>query len=104
MTIERRRPIDTTGAPGRAFEERVVEVHETEEVPVVAKTARLVEEVAIRKEESERTETVRDTVRREDVEATERPTGPLATVLSAFKSATGDRTGKWAPSQDRKAT
>jgi Domain of unknown function (DUF2382) len=50
VTIERRRPIDTTGAPGRAFEERVVEVHETEEVPIVAKTARVVEEVAIRKE------------------------------------------------------
>jgi stress response protein YsnF len=71
VTIERRRPIDTTGAPGRAFEERVVEVHETEEAPVVAKTVRVVEDVAIRKEETERTETVRDTVRREDVEVTE---------------------------------
>jgi len=68
VTIERRRPIETTDVPGRAFEERVVEVHETEEVPVVAKTVRVVEEVAIRKEETERTETVRDTVRREDVE------------------------------------
>lgn len=76
VTIERRRPIATTTVPGRAFEERVVEVHETEEVPVVAKTARVVEEVAIRKEETERTETVRDTVRREDVEVSgdkERP-------------------------------
>jgi stress response protein YsnF len=49
----------------------VVEVHETEEVPVFAKTVRVVEDVAIRKEETERTETVRDTVRREDVEVTE---------------------------------
>ena len=71
VTIERRRPIETTRSPGRAFEERVVEVHETEEVPVVAKTARVVEEVAIRKEETERTETVRDTVRREDVEVSD---------------------------------
>ncbi len=68
VMIERRRPIETTSAPGRAFEERVVEVHETEEVPVVAKTARVVEEVAIRKEETKRTEKVQDTVRREDVE------------------------------------
>jgi uncharacterized protein (TIGR02271 family) len=68
VTIERRRPIETTGAPGQAFEEHVVEVHETEEVPVVEKTARVVEEVAIHKEETERTETVRDTVRREGVE------------------------------------
>ncbi len=71
VTIERRRPMDTTGAPDRAFEERVVEVHETEEVPVVAKTARIVEEVTIGKQETERTETVRDTVRREDIEVTD---------------------------------
>ena len=70
VTIERRRPIEGTGVPGQAFEERVVEVHETEEIPVVAKTARVVEEVAIRKEETDRTETVRDTVRREEVDVT----------------------------------
>jgi stress response protein YsnF len=51
-------------------EERTVEVHETEEVPVVGKTARVIEEVAIRKEATERTETVKDTVRREEVEVT----------------------------------
>ena len=69
VTIEHRKPVETS-ISGHAFEERTVEVHETEEVPVVAKTARLVEEVAIRKEETERTETVRDTVRREEVEVT----------------------------------
>ena len=52
------------------FEERTVEVRETEEVPVVGKTARVVEEIAIRKEATERTETVKDTVRREEVEVT----------------------------------
>ena len=69
VTIERRRPVDTAVA-GSAFEERTVEVRETEEVPVIEKTARVVEEVVIRKEETERTETVRDTARREDVEVT----------------------------------
>jgi len=69
VTIERRSPID--GATGGTFEERTVEVRETEEVPVVEKTARVVEEVLIRKEATERTETVRDTVRREEVEVTE---------------------------------
>jgi stress response protein YsnF len=69
VTIEHRKPVETS-VSGHAFEERTVEVHETEEVPVVAKTARVVEEVAIRKEETERTETVRDTVRREEVEVT----------------------------------
>jgi uncharacterized protein (TIGR02271 family) len=72
VTIERRRPVaTTTGAPGQAFEERVVEVHETEEVPEVHKTARVVEEVAIRKEQTERTERVHDTARREEVEVTD---------------------------------
>ena len=69
VTIEHRKPVETS-VPGHAFEERTVEVHETEEVPVVAKTARVVEEVAIRKEETDRTQTVRDTVRREEVEVT----------------------------------
>jgi uncharacterized protein (TIGR02271 family) len=70
VTIERRHPIEGAAASGGAFEERTVEVRETEEVPVVEKTARLVEEVAIRKEATERTETVKDTVRREEVEVT----------------------------------
>jgi uncharacterized protein (TIGR02271 family) len=69
VTIERRRPVETSAA-GHTFEERTVEVHETEEVPEVEKTARVTEEVTIRKEATERTETVRDTVRREEVDVT----------------------------------
>jgi uncharacterized protein (TIGR02271 family) len=70
VTIERRHPVGGVGAQGGAFEERTVEVRETEEVPVVEKMSRVVEEVAIRKEATERKETVRDTVRREQVEVT----------------------------------
>jgi uncharacterized protein (TIGR02271 family) len=70
VTIERRRPLETS-APDRAFEERTVEVRETEEVPVVAKGASVVEEVVVRKEETERTQTVRDKIRREEVEVTD---------------------------------
>ncbi len=70
VTIERRRPLETT-VPGRAFEERIVEVRETEEVPVVDRTTRVAEEVVVRKEETQRTETVRDTERREEVEITD---------------------------------
>jgi uncharacterized protein (TIGR02271 family) len=47
--------------------ERVIEVTETAEEPVVGKTARVVEEVVVGKETRERTETVRDTVRKSDV-------------------------------------
>jgi uncharacterized protein (TIGR02271 family) len=70
VTIERRSPTGVAGSGGGQFEERVVEVHETEEVPVVEKTAHVSEEVAIRREHTERTEKVRDTVRREEVEIT----------------------------------
>jgi uncharacterized protein (TIGR02271 family) len=70
VTIERRHPVEGTTAGGGAFEERTVEVRESEEVPVVGKTARVVEEVAIRKEATERTETIKDAVRREEVEVT----------------------------------
>jgi hypothetical protein len=45
----------------------VIEVTETAEEPVVGKTARVVEEVVVGKEVRERTETVRDSVRRSDV-------------------------------------
>jgi uncharacterized protein (TIGR02271 family) len=43
-------------------------VTETAEQPVVSKTARVVEEIAVGREGSERTETVRDTVRRQQAE------------------------------------
>jgi uncharacterized protein (TIGR02271 family) len=69
VTVERRQPIGTTAAPGAgAFEERVVEVRETAEEPVVSKTARVTEEVVVGREATERTETVRDTVRRDEIE------------------------------------
>jgi stress response protein YsnF len=42
-------------------------LHETAEEAVVAKRARVVEEVVISKHGSDRTETVRDTVRKTDV-------------------------------------
>jgi uncharacterized protein (TIGR02271 family) len=53
---------------GAAFQEGSIEVVETAEVPVVNKTARVVEEVEIGKEISERTEVVDETVRRTEVE------------------------------------
>ncbi len=68
VTVERRTPIGTAAPGSSAFEERVVEVRETAEEPVVAKTAHVVEEVVVGREATERTETVKDTVRREDVE------------------------------------
>jgi uncharacterized protein (TIGR02271 family) len=59
---------DVTGVPADAFRERTIEVTETDEEAVVAKTARVVEEVVVRKDVTEEARTVRDTVRRTEVE------------------------------------
>jgi uncharacterized protein (TIGR02271 family) len=64
-----RRPVDRPATDAdRAFQERTVEATETVERPVVSKEARVVEEVSLNKQAQQRTETVRDTVRRTDVE------------------------------------
>jgi uncharacterized protein (TIGR02271 family) len=71
-----RRPVDrpaTEADLGNAFQEKSVELRETVEEPVVAKTARVVEEVDVGKDVKTRTETVRDTVRKTDVDVEELP-------------------------------
>jgi uncharacterized protein (TIGR02271 family) len=71
-----RRAVDreaTEADLGAAFQEGSLEIRESEEQPVVAKRARVVEEVDIGKEVSERTETVRDTVRRSEVDVEDVP-------------------------------
>lgn len=81
VTVERT-PVNqpVSAADIEAFKEGTIEVRETAEEPVVAKTARVVEEVNVGKEISERTETIRDTVRRTDVEV--EPLGASATTIS----------------------
>ena len=74
VSIERR-PV-TDGRPATdSFSEKTVEMTETDEEAVVSKTARVREEIAIRKDVTDRTETVKDTVRREDVEIEKVPGG-----------------------------
>lgn len=53
---------------GDAFKERTIEVEERGEEAVVSKEARVVEEVVVRKEADQRTETVSDTVRKTEVD------------------------------------
>lgn len=50
------------------WSERTIEVEESHEVPTINKTARVREEVGLRTEGNERVETVKDTVRRQEVE------------------------------------
>jgi uncharacterized protein (TIGR02271 family) len=73
VSVERRPVADARPVTNADFTDKVVEVAETAEEAVVSKTARVKEEVVIHKEAAERTETVRDTVRREDVEITKEP-------------------------------
>ena len=70
VSVERRPVSDARAVTDADFTDKVVEVTETDEEAVVSKTARVREEVVIRKDVADRTETVRDTVRREDVEIT----------------------------------
>ena len=68
VTVERR-PVDRELAPGEAaFQERTIEAVERGEEAVVSKTARVTEEIGLRKDVERETETVRDTVRKQEVE------------------------------------
>jgi uncharacterized protein (TIGR02271 family) len=64
-----RHPVNrpATDADLRAHDQ-VIEVTEMAEEPIVDKRARVVEEVVVGKEATQRTETIRDTVRRSDVD------------------------------------
>jgi stress response protein YsnF len=67
VVVERRKPV-TDAATGETLTELSVEMIETSEVPLVAKGVRVREEVVVRRERTKRVETVRDTIRRDEVE------------------------------------
>jgi uncharacterized protein (TIGR02271 family) len=68
VSIERRPVTGTREVNEDAFADKTVEVTETNEEAVVAKTARIAEEVVIHKDVQQDVETIRDTVRRDKVE------------------------------------
>jgi len=71
------------------FKEGTFEVTERSEEAVVAKQARVVEEVVINKEATERTETVHDTVRRTDVDVDEIDAGSTTGTTTRTTGTTG---------------
>ncbi len=79
-----RRVVDRAvdGNDADLFSEKTYEFSETDEEAVIAKEARVVEEVVIDKSVEERTETVRDTVRRTDVEVEQLSGGSSASYDS----------------------
>ncbi len=73
---------------------RTIELTETAEVPVVAKVARVVEEVSVGVVGTDRTETVTDTVRHTEVEVepvAETTTGTMGTTDALNTGKRGDR-------------
>lgn len=84
VLVERRSVTDGRPATDTAaFTDKTIEMTETAEEAVVGKTARVVEEVAIRKEAVEHTETIRDTVRKEEVEIEQVPGTSIETTTGA---------------------
>ena len=84
VSVERR-PVDRELAPGEAaFQERTIEAVERGEEAVVSKTARVTEEIGLRKDIERATETVRDTVRKQEVEVEDDrgPANPLVPARS----------------------
>jgi stress response protein YsnF len=73
VIVERRPASGAVGSDAGAMQERVFEVTERHEEPVVEKRAREAEEVVVRKEANERVETVRDTVRETKVDVDQGP-------------------------------
>ncbi len=71
-----RRPVTGSATVGTdAFSDREIVVNETDEEAVVAKSAHVVEEVVVQKGVEERVETVRETLRKEEVEIDTPTTG-----------------------------
>jgi uncharacterized protein (TIGR02271 family) len=92
VSIDRRPASAGASVDNADFTDRTIEVNETDEEAVVGKTARVKEEVVVRKEATDRVETVRDTVRRQDVEierddSTSRASGatPMPAAMSRPK-------------------
>ena len=79
-----RRPVAGGQPHGNAdFTDKTIEMTETSEEAVVSKTARVTEEVSLRKEASDRVETVKDTVRRDEVEIEQVPCSTTSTAGAA---------------------
>ena len=89
VTIERRPVTDGRAVPNASFTDKTIELTESAEEAVVSKTARVKEEIDLKKVATERTEPVRDTVRREDVEVTKMPGDATGSTYDTTTRKTG---------------
>lgn len=91
-----RRPLDQTVTTGAAtdalFQERTIEAETMREEAVVSKEARVTGEVVVKKTAEERVETVRDTVRRTEVDVEDGRTGTDRIVAETETTREANRT------------
>ncbi len=83
VTVDRRpvdRPLAAADLGVDAFKDRTIEMQEIDEEAVVAKTIRVVEEIGVRKDVTDRTEVVTDTVRSTKVEIDDARTADAGSV------------------------
>lgn len=69
VIVERRKPV-TDAVTGEILTELTIEMVETSERPMVGKSVKVREEVVVRRERTQWIETVRDTVRRDEIAVT----------------------------------
>lgn len=74
-----RRSVDRAVDAADAFADRTIELEETVQEAVISKEARVVEEIDLKRDVRERTETVSDTVRRTEVDIEDERTGETLT-------------------------
>ncbi|HEU0043086.1 YsnF/AvaK domain-containing protein [Sphingomonas sp.] len=96
IDVQRRR-VDQplSAADGDAFQERTIDVTATGEEAVVAKNARVVEEVVVSKTVGERTEDVSDTVRHTEVEIDRDNATTTGTTGYTDRDGMGGTSGKY---------
>jgi uncharacterized protein (TIGR02271 family) len=85
VTLDRRPVTDGRTIGNADFSDKTIEMTETSEEAVVAKTARVKEEVSLRKDVADRVESVKDTVRRDEVEIEQVPGGETSGSRAAVK-------------------
>ena len=90
VTVERH-PVDRAATPAdlAAFQERTIEARGTNEEAVVSKETRIVEEIGVRKEAADRVETVRDTVRKTQVEVDDSTASRTGAATGGTTTGTG---------------
>jgi len=90
VTLERH-PVDrpATAADVTGFGEKTLEARATREEAVVSKDVRVVEEIGLKKEEADRVETVRDSVRKTEVDVEDTAATARTAGTTSVKGGTG---------------